>query len=688
MDSGMHLLNAVLADVFQQAKTPTKKLSTTSFSNVSTKDFGSGPSGNKKGRKFMAMASTAAGIIKKHLPYKYGGGHGSFVDDGYDCSGLVSAVLHAGGLLSSPISTDGLKSYGEQGPGQFVTIGVRGSSGRNAHTMMKLGGAYIESGGRGGGGGPHFDSGWDGNFPIKRHPKGFRSGGVVGRLTGLPIDTLQAILTRHPEKVGWGMRRGGRIRRFVGGGPVASGGHLQSSGGPQTGAMYDIGRQVVRHRPTRHRSAGSTRSSSSSILRNLAADISTAGNYTIGQLERYEKGIRTEIRTLARGGLSPKERAAVARLRGALAALEGEIGGRVGRAVAYLDRLRAQVDHDRTLFLDQRQRFEGVDPSSSQGLSETVNFDAYQRQQLQKQQGQLRAQLAIAQRHGDKSAAKDIQDRLNQIADDIQETAVQLVEAQRDLIRQQAQDVVDAATHGTTMAQGSESALEALQRLQGPNYADTPQAMRARAAQDSQAIVPALQNQLAALNSQLGAATSTGADQNTVNGILEAIQSTQTDIMNAMADSADLIRQAAEKTAQIAVDSSNFHESVDEAGYQGLQLRQQLAKTQDSYAAAQERADYINTTLIPDMQAQQAALYANYQTLLAQEGPDADATRQALLDYLQKGNDISQEQLDAEQQTADATQKMADQMADYKGSLAFEFGGQTFSDLLTVGVGA
>ena len=32
-------------------------------------------------------------------PYIYGGGHGDFEDDGYDCSGTVSYALHGGGLL-------------------------------------------------------------------------------------------------------------------------------------------------------------------------------------------------------------------------------------------------------------------------------------------------------------------------------------------------------------------------------------------------------------------------------------------------------------------------------------------------------------------------------------------------------------------------------------------------------------
>ena len=56
------------------------------------------------------------------MPYKYGGGHRTFNDTGYDCSGSVSYALHAAGLLKSPLDSSGFMSYGEPGPGRHVTI--------------------------------------------------------------------------------------------------------------------------------------------------------------------------------------------------------------------------------------------------------------------------------------------------------------------------------------------------------------------------------------------------------------------------------------------------------------------------------------------------------------------------------------------------------------------------------------
>jgi cell wall-associated NlpC family hydrolase len=64
----------------------------------------------------------AAGNRIARLPYVWGGGHGSFTASGYDCSGSVSYVLHAAGLLSTPEDSTGLEGFGDPGPGKYVTI--------------------------------------------------------------------------------------------------------------------------------------------------------------------------------------------------------------------------------------------------------------------------------------------------------------------------------------------------------------------------------------------------------------------------------------------------------------------------------------------------------------------------------------------------------------------------------------
>ncbi len=55
-------------------------------------------------------------------PYIWGGGHASFESSGYDCSGAVSYALHGGGLLESPLDSTGLETWGEPGPGKWITV--------------------------------------------------------------------------------------------------------------------------------------------------------------------------------------------------------------------------------------------------------------------------------------------------------------------------------------------------------------------------------------------------------------------------------------------------------------------------------------------------------------------------------------------------------------------------------------
>jgi hypothetical protein len=63
-----------------------------------------------------------AGNSIARTPYKWGGGHGKWQDTGYDCSGSVSFALAAAGLLSGPLASGPLMSWGKPGKGKWVTI--------------------------------------------------------------------------------------------------------------------------------------------------------------------------------------------------------------------------------------------------------------------------------------------------------------------------------------------------------------------------------------------------------------------------------------------------------------------------------------------------------------------------------------------------------------------------------------
>jgi peptidoglycan hydrolase-like protein with peptidoglycan-binding domain len=85
------------------------------------------------------MIAAANSIDTK--PYIYAGGHASWDAPGYDCSGAVSFVLHAAGLLSSPEDSTQLESFGSAGAGQWVTVYANAG-----HTWIVIAGLAFNTG--------------------------------------------------------------------------------------------------------------------------------------------------------------------------------------------------------------------------------------------------------------------------------------------------------------------------------------------------------------------------------------------------------------------------------------------------------------------------------------------------------------------------------------------------------------
>jgi cell wall-associated NlpC family hydrolase len=100
--------------------------------------------------KGLVVAPHTAPIVVKRIisaanriafkPYIYGGGHASFHDKGYDCSGSVSYALHGGKLLWFPEDSSELESYGGKGLGKWVTIYANAG-----HAYMKIAGIWFDT---------------------------------------------------------------------------------------------------------------------------------------------------------------------------------------------------------------------------------------------------------------------------------------------------------------------------------------------------------------------------------------------------------------------------------------------------------------------------------------------------------------------------------------------------------------
>jgi hypothetical protein len=106
------------------------------------------------------------------LPYRYGGGHRSFISRrGYDCSGTVSFALNAAGLLKRPLDSGSFMRWGAKGPGTWFTIYTN-----PGHAYVVIAGLRLDtsSAGAGGGKGPRWRAKGRPSAGYKiRHPKGF-----------------------------------------------------------------------------------------------------------------------------------------------------------------------------------------------------------------------------------------------------------------------------------------------------------------------------------------------------------------------------------------------------------------------------------------------------------------------------------------------------------------------------------
>ena len=127
----------------------------------------------KSVKRAIAAANEIAG-----MPYKYGGGHGSFPkDDGYDCSGTVSYVLHGGRLLGgdTPLDSSSFMRWGKKGKGKWITIYTN-----PGHAFVMIAGLRFDTGFRDNtirgihpGSGPRWGKKRPSRGFVARHPKGY-----------------------------------------------------------------------------------------------------------------------------------------------------------------------------------------------------------------------------------------------------------------------------------------------------------------------------------------------------------------------------------------------------------------------------------------------------------------------------------------------------------------------------------
>jgi cell wall-associated NlpC family hydrolase len=108
-----------------------------------------------------------AGNSIARTPYLWGGGHGKWLDKGYDCSGSVSYALASAGLLNAPLDSGRLMGWGQPGKGKWVTIYAN-----QGHVYLVVAGVRFDTSGTRATGSRWQKSMRPGGGFVARHPPG------------------------------------------------------------------------------------------------------------------------------------------------------------------------------------------------------------------------------------------------------------------------------------------------------------------------------------------------------------------------------------------------------------------------------------------------------------------------------------------------------------------------------------
>jgi len=108
-------------------------------------------------------------IIRK--PYKYGGGHSSVKDRGYDCSGTVSYALIGAKLLKSPMPSGSFMKWARSGKGKWISVFANGGHAYAVIAGLRLDTGMRDPNGRRYGQKPGSGPRWN---KTMRSPKGYR----------------------------------------------------------------------------------------------------------------------------------------------------------------------------------------------------------------------------------------------------------------------------------------------------------------------------------------------------------------------------------------------------------------------------------------------------------------------------------------------------------------------------------
>lgn len=481
----------------------------------------------------------------------------------------------------------------------------------------------------------------------------------------------------HRDHVHLAARRGG----FIG---MASGGKV-----PRIGTTKRVARDVAR--ATGKRAPGTIKDlflasphnnkAVSDAMTRLLALIGDAEHFTVTRLGELSHSLDASIRsTVAKkspGGknVTRAEALIIRRARAVRSAVQAQMGLRAGILADKADLQGKRIDRAQTTF-ELGLRRDGTDPSSSLGLFSNQRQISAQQAAKEAQRKTLTRALTIAKKAGraGSAQAKQLRDEIDALSTDINDLAVQKVENIRALLARMAQDRVDSAQFRTDFGSATMQLVGAGQRVMGTDQ--SAGGMRQMAALELQS-VGGLRQLQSAYEGQAKTALAAG-DVAGWRQAITAAMNTATDLANAQADAAELIKKAAETEASARTSAADHTVGLDQLSLDALKLQQQIDGTFQGGGAA--RGAFITSTIIPALTAQIEADKAALQTELQQRGITSDEYRQAQQKLAQDSNAKLQAIVDASQETAANTDPKK-----VGGTLGFSWGGEGYTDRILTG---
>jgi hypothetical protein len=491
--------------------------STTATSSLTAAGSGLGGSAGK-------MVSQAQALNSKRYNYEWGGGHnagflpthgtghGSGPGIGYDCSGAVSSVLHAGGALKAPLVASQFMNWGAAGKGKNVSIFAS-----PVHTFMELAGRYFGTSTKNPGGGAGWLPGFPESMPATRHPPGLRRGGRIPRFS------IGGAVSRAASTIGRSVSATAKASPLSG--PLGTVSSLT--------ALPDV-----------------TSGQVTKLMNQLAAQLDNVGKLTISNLESLVAQLSSPSATKGLDSIQAR------RVQNAALAVQAEIMDRVGQMVAAaqtaVDQAFAVKTSAGTVYgstaLSNLLARDNIDSSSTQGLLSGEAFQLQTASALNAQIGVLNQALATAKKYGDPTTIATVTGDLNTALAALDDATTQAIVDQRQAIEQAAQDVVDQASQAESVAQAGQSILGLQQQLAGTDQ--TPGGGQQMAAYINQSLIPSIQAHLAATQGDEAAASSVG-DTARVNQDILTVLSDQQAILQAQLDAQNDIKANTDNLKQL-----------------------------------------------------------------------------------------------------------------------------------------